>query len=49
MCDLLSQAEFRQKLTEMLLNNAPALTGQQILEVRQSGLEFARKHGWVDI
>jgi cold shock protein len=49
MCDVLSQAEFRQELTELLLSNTPALTGQQILDVRQSVLEFARKHGWIDI
>lgn len=49
MCDVLSQAEFRQELAELLLSNTPALTGQQILEVRQSVLEFARKHGWIDI
>lgn len=49
MCEVLSQAEFGQELTELLLNNTPALTGQQIIEVRQSVLEFAVKNGWVDI
>jgi cold shock protein len=49
MCDVLSPAEFGQELTELLLNNAPSLTGQQLLEVRQSMLESAKKHGWVDI
>jgi hypothetical protein len=49
MCDLLSPAEFGLELTEMLLSNVPSLTGQQVLEVRQSVLESARKHGWVDI
>jgi cold shock CspA family protein len=49
MCDVLSQGEFGQELTELLLTNAPLLTGQQILEVRQSVLELARKHGWVDV
>lgn len=49
MCDVLSQAEFGQELTELLLDNAPALTGQQIQQVRRSVLEFADKHGWVDI
>jgi hypothetical protein len=49
MCDVLSRAEFQQELTELLLSNTPALTGQQILDVRQSALEFARKHGWIDI
>jgi cold shock protein len=49
MCDVLSQAELEQQLTELLITNVPALTGQQILGVRQGLLEFARKHGWVDI
>jgi cold shock protein len=49
MCDVLSQAELEQQLTELLITNVPTLTGQQILGVRQGLLEFARKHGWVDI
>ena len=46
LCDVLSQAEFTQDITEMLLNTA--LSGQQVLQVRQGVLEFAVKHGWVD-
>lgn len=49
MCDVLSRAEFSQEITEILLHTVPALTGQQILEVRQGVLEFARKRGWVDV
>jgi cold shock CspA family protein len=49
MCDVLSPAELGQELTELLLENVPSLTGQQILEVRLSVLESARKHGWVDM
>jgi cold shock protein len=49
MCDVLSPAEFAQELTELLLSNVPSLTGEQLLEVRRSLLESARKHGWVDI
>lgn len=49
MCDVLSPAEFEQELAELILNNIPSLTGQQVLEVRQSVLESARKHGWVDV
>jgi cold shock CspA family protein len=49
MCDVLSQTEFRAELTELLLNTIPALTGAQILEVRQGMMEFARKRGWIDI
>jgi cold shock CspA family protein len=48
MCDVLSQAEFEAELTELLLNTLPALTGPQILEVRQGMLKFARKRGWID-
>jgi cold shock protein len=48
MCDVLSPTEFGQELTELLLNNAPTLTGQQILDVRQGVMECVRKHGWVD-
>lgn len=47
MCDALSPAEFMQELTELLLSNVPSLTGQQVLEVRQSVLQSAKKHGWV--
>jgi CspA family cold shock protein len=46
---VLSPTEFGLELTELLLSNAPTLTGQQILEVRQCVLECARKHGWVDV
>jgi CspA family cold shock protein len=46
---VLSPAEFAQELTELLLGNIPTLTGQQVLEVRQSVLESAKKHGWIDI
>jgi cold shock protein len=49
MCDVLSQAELEQELTELLMGNIPTLTGQQILAIRQGVLECARKHGWVDI
>ncbi len=49
LCDVLSPAEFVRELTEMLLTNVRSLTGQQVLEVRQSVLESAKKHGWVDM
>jgi hypothetical protein len=49
MCDVLSQSEFTQALTELLLHDVSTLTGQQILEVRRAALDFARKHGWVDM
>lgn len=49
MCDVLSADEFGQELTELLLSTVPSMTGQQILEVRKSVLESAKKHGWVDM
>lgn len=49
MCDVLSQGEFVEALTEMLLKTIPALTGAQILEVRQGMVEFAKKRGWIDV
>jgi cold shock protein len=48
MCDVLSTAEFGAALTELLLKTIPALTGSQILEVRQTILEFAAKQGWTE-
>jgi cold shock protein len=48
MCDVLSQAEFQGELTELLVKTIPALSGAQILEVRQGLLEFAKTRGWVD-
>lgn len=48
-CDVLSPDEFRQELTELLPDNVPALTGQQITGIRTTLLESARKHGWIDI
>ena len=48
MCDVLSHSEFATELTELLLRTIPALTGAQILEIRQGFLGFAKKHGWLD-
>jgi cold shock protein len=48
MCDVLSQGEFAEALTEMLLKTIPSLSGPQILEVRQGMLDFAKKRGWID-
>lgn len=47
-CDLLSPAEFRQELTEALLEVSPTLTGEQILQIRERLLELARVHSWVE-
>ena len=48
LADVLSSVEFRQELTEALLDAAPTLTGGQIVQVRQRLDELARKHGWVE-
>jgi len=48
LCDALSRAEYGAELTELLLKTIPALTGAQILEVRQGLLESAMAHGWID-
>jgi cold shock CspA family protein len=48
LCDVLSEAEFVQDITSLLLESVPALTGAQILQVRQVMVEFGRKHGWLD-
>ncbi|MBV9857601.1 MAG: cold shock domain-containing protein [Streptosporangiaceae bacterium] len=48
MCDVLSPPEFRQEITELLLDTVPELTGQHVLQLRQNMLEFAKKHGWID-
>lgn len=48
MCDVLSQAEFGHEITELLLENVPSLSGGQIVQVRNSMTDFARKRGWVD-
>jgi cold shock protein len=49
MCEVLSESEFSQEITELLLEAAPTLTGSQILQARRSLLDFAKKRGWVDV
>ncbi len=46
--EVLSQGEFLQRITELLLESAPQMTGTQINELRAHLLRFARKNGWVD-
>ncbi len=48
LCDVLSPDELTHALTELLLGAVPGLTGEQILAVRQSLLDFAQQHGWSD-
>jgi CspA family cold shock protein len=48
MCDVLSQAEFRYEIAELLLENVPSMSASQLVQVRDSMMEFAKKRGWVD-
>jgi cold shock protein len=45
--EVLSQTDFLQRITELLLESAPQMTGTQINELRTHLLQFARKNGWV--
>jgi cold shock protein len=46
--DVLSVNEFRRTVTEILLESAPTITGEQIHQVRMAFETLARKHGWVE-
>jgi cold shock CspA family protein len=48
LCDVLSEREFVQELTELLIREAPELTGGQITHLRRGLVTFARKYGWVE-
>ena len=48
LCDVLPVAEFAQKVTDTLIDAAPAMTGAQIIRVRQQLVDFARRNGWVE-
>ncbi|MFD0687234.1 cold-shock protein [Actinomadura fibrosa] len=48
LCDVLSAKEFLQEVTELLLDEAPDLTGAQITHLRRTLLAFAHKYGWVE-
>ncbi|MEU6578474.1 cold shock domain-containing protein [Streptomyces sp. NPDC046805] len=48
LCDVLQTTEFTNVVTELLLQASPALSGQQILHIRQEFLHFAKKHGWAE-
>lgn len=47
-CEILSEREFLQQVTNLLLESASYLTGAQIIDIRQAMVQFARKNGWVD-
>ncbi|MEU9047971.1 MULTISPECIES: cold shock domain-containing protein [unclassified Kitasatospora] len=47
-CEVLSVKDFTDEVTEALLVSAPALTGEQILDVRKRLVRIAVDHGWVE-
>lgn len=46
--DSVTSEEFSHLVTEILLQVAPALTGEQILKVRENLSSLADEHGWID-
>ncbi len=46
--DVLSVDEFKRTVTEILLESAPTITGEQIQQVRMAFESLARRHGWVE-
>jgi len=46
--DSITNEEFSHLATEALLRVTPALTGEQILKVREIFSGLADKHGWID-
>ncbi|GAA5200962.1 cold shock domain-containing protein [Rugosimonospora acidiphila] len=48
LCEIFSEAEFTSRVTDVLLDGGPQLTGAQILELRARLLKFAKQNGWVD-
>lgn len=40
--------DFREELTESLLQNVPTLTADQILRVRKTVLDLVGQRGWLD-
>jgi cold shock CspA family protein len=48
MCDVLSADEYLREVTEALLQAVPSLTGEQILSVRASLAQSAKRHGWTE-
>ncbi|MCI2416073.1 cold shock domain-containing protein [Saccharopolyspora sp. K220] len=48
LCDVLPASEFAQKITDVLIEAVPSMTGGQIVQVRKQLVGFAQRHGWVD-
>ncbi|GID33229.1 cold shock domain-containing protein [Paractinoplanes brasiliensis] len=47
-CDVLTAAAYSAEVTELLLKHVPALTGQQIVLVRERLVRAAFDHGWIE-
>lgn len=47
-CDVLTSEEFTRDITELLLKAGPALTGEQILQLRHELKKFSESHGWIE-
>ncbi|MFB7470172.1 cold-shock protein [Kitasatospora sp. NPDC056184] len=47
-CDVLTSAELLVEVTELLLEQVPSLTGEQVLKVRNAVLQCAKAHGWTE-
>jgi cold shock protein len=48
LCDVLSAQEFRTEVTEVLLTAAPLLNSEQILNIRESLMNLANSHDWIE-
>jgi len=48
LCDVLRADEYVHEVTEVLLEAAPSLTGEQILKIRQGLVQFGKNHGWTE-
>ncbi|MEU5612624.1 cold shock domain-containing protein [Streptomyces sparsogenes] len=48
MCDVLSVSEFRQELTEALVEVGGTLTADQIKQIRRRVIELAQAHNWIE-
>jgi cold shock CspA family protein len=48
LCEIFSEEEFTARVTDVLLDAGPQLTGAQIVELRTRLLQFARQSGWVE-
>jgi cold shock protein len=46
--DVLTETEFTQHITELLLTASTQLTNEAVLEIRNNLLQFAQKNGWVE-